>query len=659
MIRIKSYEGYLLGLYGAMFVDIVRNCPKLRVDSDRDYKRLLSIVDGGGLRFIFETLPAFGKHFDCALRDQRLIPSGLPHFRGYRRGGAIPRLFKGLLLRVFDDNGVLRSDPDIQCIGFVRQLCFAAKRFRVPCEPSSTWRQVDEFIKIDGEIVSPSLNWDCDDLGLDSSPDLQLVDRVESRPSSNPLFGEECLDARSSSPSYAALESVQRVSDCIVAWFGRFNPTEWSARHGPGAVSDLKDKSWKYDFPNWSDKLEAVFPMCEFGFASLMHWVDHASHPVESQSFFVNNCPPARLLAVPKAYAGPRLIAAEPTSHQWCQQVVRDFLMSKVPTSPIQKSVSFTDQTLNAKLALEASHSESHATIDLSSASDRISCWLVERIFRRSPSLLLAFHSVRTRWIRQEIDEKSPKFVKLRKFSTMGSALTFPVQTILFCCIAIGVLLHSRGMPVRYATIKWASRQVRVFGDDIIVPNDVMAATVEMLEYLGLEVNRNKTFGTGKFRESCGMDAYDGHDVTKVSVLSAPSVSAPDSILSSVDLQRNLLERGWFATSQYVRTTVERLGRFAFRDVAVGSGSIGWYSFAGFDTKGLKSRWNDDLHRREVRVTHPCGGPTRTPTGRNSTLLQYFTEVAGPPILNIERLGRSSLRHPLKLRWVWASAQAE
>jgi hypothetical protein len=80
----------------------------------------------------------------------------------------------------------------------------------------------------------------------------------------------------------------------------------------------------------------------------------------------------------------------------------------------------------------------------LKSASDRISCWVIERLFRRSPSLLSALYATRTRWITQSLDKKSPEACRLRKFSTMGSAVTFPVQTILFSVLAVSSVLYTR-----------------------------------------------------------------------------------------------------------------------------------------------------------------------------------------------------------------------
>jgi hypothetical protein len=292
------------------------------------------------------------------------------------------------------------------------------------------------------------------------------------------------------------------------------------------------------------------------------------------------------------------------------------------------------------------------STIDLSSASDRISCWLIERLFRKRPELLDAFYASRSRWITQDIDKKSPSHHVLRKFSTQGSAVTFPTQSILFSVIAIGTLLHCRGKSVNISNIKRAASEVLVFGDDIIVPTDVADRVVEALHHFRLKVNPAKTFRTGLFRESCGCDAYAGQDISRVSITCVPSVSKPETVMSSVDVHNNLLLAGWHVTAAYVKRAVDQLKRFAFPWVAALSGAVGWYSLYGESNSHLRKRWNPHLQRQEFSCTLPQGSPQKAPTGSNSEMLQYFTEAKRYPESS-SRLGISSLRHALKLRRVW------
>jgi hypothetical protein len=656
----KSYGGYLLGLYGAMFSDIVRMYPDLRVDCERDYKRLLLAVEQHGLYFLFETLPSFSKHFERCLANEHLTPSGLTHLGPFKTGRMIPRLFKGLILRVFDEFGELRSTPDVHSIRIVRQLCKAAKRFRVECPNSATWKQVDEFFRVDDEIRRPSLCWDIGDFDSDLAGNLHCEDFLRSEPEEQPILDifpyneDQPTSVHSRFDLKEACHTIQGVADILVSILGNFDPLVWKARHGPGAVSDLRTGCYKYSFPHWPDKLQSVFPMDIFAYSDFLHAATDSHKNGGSQSYRLE--PPARLIAVPKTYMGPRLIASEPTSHQWTQQIIRDFLMSRVKDTVMSNFISFDDQGKNGAMALEASIDGSHSTIDLSAASDRLSCFLIERLFRRSPSTLSAFYAVRTRWIVQDIDKKSPAFHKLRKFSTMGSALTFPVQSIVFLIVALGSVLWAESKKPSLKNIGELIGQVRVFGDDIIVPNAHSGAVVDMLTYLGFKVNSSKTFQTGKFRESCGIDAYGGTNVSSVSILSMPSVSKPESVLSAIDTHNNLFSKGWYSTASHLRAFVGSLGRFKFPTVEPGSGTIGWFDFMWFDKSSFKKRFNRALHRVELRVTQPRGSATRAPVDSNAMILQYYTEVTKPPISKELRLGVQSLRHPLRLGWVWASS---
>lgn len=644
----NSYVHYLQGLYTAMLVDIADKCPHLRVDCIRDNKRLLSAVDSRGLQVFLRDLPEIGKHFDRCLSDGQLTRSGLPLARPYKTGVVIPRLFKGLLLSVFNSNGVLRESPDKDSIKYLRQLYYMAKRFSMECPDSSTWKTVDEFFRTDRECALPTSKWFGPHTSFEPYAGVHLCDNSGSRLLRNDfkLGAEDPSPGMVSGAKYAA----QWAADLVTGSFDWFDPIEWRAKHGPGAVSDLGKGDSKYEFPSWSDDLESVFPYADMAFSSYEHWVD--SSPDDDSGSLLEPAS-SKLIAVPKTISGPRLIASEPTSHQWCQQSVLDYLVSQVSKSRIRHSIDFKSQEKNAGLALEASHTGRFATIDLSAASDRISCWLVERMFRRNPRLLRSFQACRTRFIRNEIDRESPSFYELRKFSTMGSALTFPVQTIIFSLIAIGCTIYTRGYRLSPKSVEIASREVQVFGDDIIVPTDCWSLVQVVLEDLGLKVNPNKTFGTGKFRESCGCDAYDGDDVTKVAVISKPDVSRPGSIMSAVDSHNNFLSKGYFETAAYIKSTVTSLGRLSIPDVPVGSGSFGWYSFDQGSNRRLKSRWNRFLHHKEVLVHRALVGMTRRSTERASMVLQYFTEVCKPPTSREERLGVPSRpTHRLVRRWV-------
>jgi hypothetical protein len=236
----------------------------------------------------------------------------------------------------------------------------------------------------------------------------------------------------------------------------------------------------------------------------------------------------------------------------------------------------------------------------------------------------------------------------------MGSAVTFPVQTYVFAMIAIGTLLYFRGVPVTIASIRKASQEVRVFGDDIIVPNTESVHTQEILVHLGFKVNQSKTFWTGKFRESCGMEAYDGHDVSRVSVLTTPDVTRPESIVSSVDSHNNFFNRGYLRTAEFIKSTVRRERGLIVPDVAIGSGAFGFSSMLGPDFRQHRWRVNQGTQAIDLFCTRLISKTARKSSESNSMLLQYFTEALHPPRRSEERLGVAS-RSALKLRGGWVA----
>jgi hypothetical protein len=89
--------------------------------------------------------------------------------------------------------------------------------------------------------------------------------------------------------------------------------------------------------------------------------------------------------------------------------------------------------------------------------------------------------------------------------ATMGSAVCFPIETIVFYSISKAVLqlFGYTGDPY-------------VYGDDIIVPTKYAGYVMDVLEAYGFVVNREKSFTNPRlaFRESCGVNGLLGVDVT-------------------------------------------------------------------------------------------------------------------------------------------------
>lgn len=143
---------------------------------------------------------------------------------------------------------------------------------------------------------------------------------------------------------------------------------------------------------------------------------------------------------------------------------------------------------INRELARKGSVHGGYATIDLSNASDSICAELVKQLL---PSdWYHALNITRTHTVDFE-GEIRP----LERFSAMGNGFTFELETLIFYAISRATCLHGR---------------VVCFGDDIIVPTLYASDVCGYLEKAGFTVNRNKSFITGPFRESCGADWFLG-----------------------------------------------------------------------------------------------------------------------------------------------------
>jgi len=628
----KSLSRDHLGFVQAVLDDCRDYYPMLSSGFDRDILRLKSHSEKVGDRVFLIDLPAIGKVLDKAL-DRGVLPrTGLALTGGINARTTVPRLFQGLWLLIFQLDGCLKCNADPQAIFLLRQILLGQKKFKKECTKDVLYKTVSEYYSVDQELPPPSSIWDGGDPLDWGSARPSVYDRIDE---------SELLADVGAFQKFRhlrlMLDTVQKVCDCVSASLGEFHPGAANFRHGPGATSEYqRGKGYKYLFPNWSARLQCVFPREEYaianssilggGFATVHDLF--GNYRIDTDSVEVANDIPerehhSRLIAVPKTQKAPRLIAAEPTCNQWTQQNVKNYLERQILAGSLQRAISFERQSHSRLAAKLGSCGSGTATLDLSSASDRVSCWLVERAFRGNFSLLRAFAATRTRYVSQKLDRRSPSLHKLRKFSSQGSALTFPVQSILFLQLILGVGCHLTGTRPR----DWEKLvgKCRVYGDDLIFPIEWVPMVVEVFTYLHLKVNEDKSFWNGKFRESCGFDAFDGHDVSPAYFLVIPNETALESIATTVASANNFYLKGLWRTAKWI----ERLVPFGMRklipDVPVDSVAFGFYTASGF-SHGGKTRWNRDLHRQEYLSLGAKPGKNTKRHEGFANLLQYFTE---------------------------------
>lgn len=599
----KSQVSVLLHVVEGLCEDASLTYPALKEGFLKDYERIALCCQSRGLSFFTLDLPHLDALLLSGLELGRLELEG-PCSTRVSSKTRVPRLFSGLWLRIFDKNACLRPDADPTAIAFLRQLSVIGKKLEVECSAERRDDVLRRYYHVEGFLRMPTLQWASDEIDASLAGKLSLTDgfdRLES--DSVSLFDSrdlgETRDQRDVDRDKHLLNRCQQVADILLETLGFIEPVAYSYRlereghgigfkHGPGAVAERLGQHEKSSFPNWPHKLEQWFP-----------FVDCARSIGDTRDRPLNHEPASRLICVPKTAKGPRLIAAEPVAHQWCQQIVWRWLQDSLMSNFDGFFINFKRQELSGDMVIQASLDRKLATVDLSDASDRLTCWTVERMFRRNPSLISVLHAARTRYLRDDITGTS-SFIKLKKFASQGTATTFPVQSIVFLCIALASCFDSEEPTM--ARI-WALRnQVRVYGDDIIIPRHGYWRLLRLMDLLQLKVNVTKSYVHGYFRESCGQDGYAGCDVTPVKPKRVVG-NGPDSIQAVIDTSNNLFNKGYWNASHNLISHLPRGVQSNLRIVGLSeSGFSGLTSFSGSDESHLRKRWNPRLHRYEGRV---------------------------------------------------------
>jgi hypothetical protein len=638
----KCHVGELEQVFRAIFTDALYTFPTLGADFEKDLTRLLVLVARRGIRVYLEDLPAVGKHLDRCLSCGQYELSGLPLTKRFSGRVVIPKFLRGLYLLVFHEHGRLREDYSSDALFFLRQILFAAKKAKFQCSDDKIEDAVLDFIDTDAQLPEPEGYWNAvepQDLLADHpyrgfGKSELLASRVDSLPTPQRRRQASLF-----------LTNLDMVSSIVTTTLGSYDPQQWRFRHGPGAVAGCVGPSNKYSWTDWSTRLELEFPIADYGYHSYASWADIC----DASRWDSSSEPTSRLVAVPKSFGGPRLIAAEPQEHQWCQQNIWHYFCRRTSATWIGLSVRFTDQSRNQELCTTGSKDDALATVDLSAASDRVTCHVVGQYFRSNPNLLSCLRASRTRQVAQKLVPHAPAVVQLRKFSTMGSACTFPVETLVFLGAALAAVLTTRKLRPSPWNIRSLLREVAVFGDDIVVPVDSREAFEDGLEVLYFKINPKKTFWTGGFRESCGVDSFRGVNVTPV-YWSQPFSGGPESLASTVEVANNYYKKWLINTSAYLASTLPR----DIPSVAMDSGVLGLKSFCRIPLHGFKHRYNARLQRDEVRVRSQIATQSKLPTNDDTALLQYFTERPEPT----DKWEHGVAQRPsLKIKTRWVSLQ--
>lgn len=463
----------------------------------RDVHTIEHRLSAEGESFLTKTLPSFGKSIDLAL--QGATPLATPLFKKRRRRAALPAFLQALTKRVFTDDGWVRSNPCLPSIALLRQLCYWCKKLEKGYSDESLQKATQEFVDIDNSLAGCSND-------------------------------------------YRAAEPLLAVARAVVWWvFRDIGPCHHhNPSHGPGAVASGANCVEKRALSVSYTDVERVFRPIPW-FRSLRDSSEDIGTVLnrEKKPYGLS-----RTEFVPKDSSGPRTIGLEPPEYMWVQQAVKAWMYEHIEQRSIAKGqVNFTNQSVNRELARNWSDFE---TLDMSKASDRNSYVLVKTLFEGT-RLWPYLDASRTPGT--VLPDGTTLFY--RKFAPMGSAVCFPVQACVYYALAVAAL-HLAGMPILLAY-----RKVYVYGDDLVVPHGSFSTLRPAFEAVGLKFNPDKCCTNGRFRESCGLDAYDGCDVTPVRLRMAYP-QRPSDVLRLVEHSNALYEAGYRVASATFRTLALR-----------------------------------------------------------------------------------------------------
>ncbi len=620
----------------------------------RDIETVACRVEAEGESFFTITLPKFGKAFERALELGKI-----DHVPGFYSRKGLPEFLRGFLGQIFDPSGVLLSEPNIDSIRAVRQLTLVFGKIGRLCSKKRIDRAMNRFAEIEQELDAVDTDslqreyfplfeqaslylWsdvmshvENSMLGVSHLGDDWLSDEQSPRVAREDVFlsltGLElsrAVDKFDGDPWLARLGLRPERPESSVgallptAVFGKGEPSGISVahqlaigeivdpsrrnsflpRHGPGATADGLRGNAKFNISSWPLRLERLFPYGEYALPQLA-----CEDELDRVQFLEPRAEvPVKVTPVPKDDKTPRIIAEEPTAMQYMQQAFFHQLVYRLEEAdefPVQTGrkefdlgrffVGFKQQEPNRILAREGSRHGALATLDLSEASDRVLNEHVKLLFERFPRLSEGIQSTRSSSARLP----DGRVLALRKFSSMGSALCFPIEAMVFTTLVFVAIAKELGVPVNRKLILDFRGKVRVYGDDIIVPVEYVPRVIQTLQAFGLVVNMDKSFWNGKFRESCGGDYYDGEWVTPIRLRQELPRSL-DDVNGVVGLSafRNLLyQSGYWKTAAIIDVHLNRLLKGRYKVIDATSAGIGRLSVLPYQADWMDKDTHDPV----------------------------------------------------------------
>lgn len=312
-------------------------------------------------------------------------------------------------------------------------------------------------------------------------------------------YGPDTLDP------WIILRARQLIADVI----GVAPPVDWfqEASFSGGASTSRKRSDAHPALKWWASPSLHVTPLCLKHLLKLFDsmgdlgciWENPGALSTMEPDFarsFIKIVPGSRLDTVEKNYKVRRVILIEPDGNMLLQKAVGSIIRKCLK----KVGIDLNDQTRNQRLAFAGSITGLLATLDLKSASDSIALFIARLLLPTAWYELL--YDLRSHLVMKP----DGSWHKLEKLSSMGNGFTFEVESLIFWALTQATVDR----------LKPEDRRVGIYGDDIVVATAVATQLTSVLNQCGFQLNAEKSFWTGYFRESCGKHYHNGLDVTPV-----------------------------------------------------------------------------------------------------------------------------------------------
>jgi len=604
----------------ALLCDI--QCLHGEVFTPRAYRLTLSKVKKRfareGISFATKTLPRLAKALDRALTGEVPLNS-----TGWRKlpNSQLPIFMGELFQCIFSHDGWILPKPCGNCIERLRDLLYCFYKYEIPYSQEQELSVLESFKRTEDDlkqhrVVCPSYSTcDLTSIGCERRFCWKASGTTNTR------YDAIIIKAR---------ESLEKL-------FADFDERSIVPKHGPGAVSTKEKGPDKFKWTTIPSRITEAYSLDEYFYPCLTAVCDMYQ---EIQSLGDSELS-AKVILVPKDSRGPRLISEESLPMQWIQQGVMAALVKHVELHPLTRyNIHFTDQRPNQLGALLGSQSSlcpemywrskglsltqlkvgKLATLDLKEASDRISLSLVRLLFPER--LVKVFEACRSLSTTMPDGEE----LELEKFAPMGSALCFPVLAL-----SIWAILNAGTVGAN------ARESILVYGDDVIVETAEAANAISLLESFGLKINRDKSCTSGFFRESCGVDAFRGRNITPVRIHTVWRSSRCSDVLSAYCQHANEYHRKGY---RHVRDLIAGRLTNIYGYIPTSQQPIGCprFTFDPPESTPPLIRAQLDYQIRQVRVWGVRSVSIEQEVDGWMMLLRYFTEggAAQPRWLDID-----------------------